>query len=688
MPQLLALADGDRARLLAAHRLRARLASAPRERAAALTDLADVLAAEREGLGEAVEVLERALGLDPQHGPAAGALARARLALDQPDQALALLEGMQGGVEGLPPRAVLDLELLAARALGDPALALERARRAARAAPMDAEIQEIWADAAESAEAHAEAAEAWTCALAADPRGSADEARRRSSLAVALGRAGRADEALREATLAAERAPEDAEALAAVAAALEGFGRLREALDFAERAARLEPERAAQAERLGRLLMAAVDSEGAPAPGPERPAAPAPPAEALGAALGDSHDAALRGPLDAALGDSLDAALGGPLDAALGDSLDAALDGAISAAMGAPTPAPDPAAQASASAALEQALAVARQSPFDLAALSALATACAAHPGDPRCVALGRVGAALTAFADPGRPAPSAPPVALQVTREQRAGAAQPASAGPTARLLALLAPWLEPLFPADVARRGVGPQHRVGPAHAPALELHLTAAGQALDARRVIAFLGEAGGFEIAIENTRPPALVVGGRLPREQRESAVDFALARALCLTDAGYALIGKFAPRDVGILCELAARFAGGQPPPLGLPEARAQSFLDALRRSVPPGIRERAAALGEPCAAELRGLAPEELILAIRRTAAREALLWSGDPLGALEALAAARRLWDPAAAGAGAARTSLLADVDLADLARFALSDLHLEVRTAAGATP
>jgi hypothetical protein len=179
-----------------------------------------------------------------------------------------------------------------------------------------------------------------------------------------------------------------------------------------------------------------------------------------------------------------------------------------------------------------------------------------------------------------------------------------------------------------------------------------------------------------VAIENTQPPSLVVGPdalSLP----PGALSFLVARALALAGAGWALLGKFSPRDTLILGELASRFAGGEPPRLGLPGQRAGAFLAALERSVPPSVRSWVSPLGAPSAEELRSLDPDAFASALERSAGRVALLHAGDLHGALTALWRGRRPGtmptdDPAAA---------LDRPDLSDLARFALSDIYLELR-------
>jgi hypothetical protein len=156
-----------------------------------------------------------------------------------------------------------------------------------------------------------------------------------------------------------------------------------------------------------------------------------------------------------------------------------------------------------------------------------------------------------------------------------------------------------------------------------------------------------------------------------------ALSFLLARALVLCENGWALLGKFAPRDVLVLCELASRFAGGKPPALGLPAARAGAFLSALERSVPGTVRSAAAALGAASAEELRDFDPRAYTTAVQRTASRVALLYTGDAQGALVGLSALER----DAEGDAVEPAQALALPDLRDVALFALSDRYLELR-------
>ncbi|HEY6099647.1 MAG TPA: hypothetical protein VIW03_09470, partial [Anaeromyxobacter sp.] len=255
---------------------------------------------------------------------------------------------------------------------------------------------------------------------------------------------------------------------------------------------------------------------------------------------------------------------------------------------------------------------------------------------------------------------------------------AVPGAVGPLARLLGLLSPWLEPLFPADLRRRGGSPSVRLDPAGAPGLAEALESAARALSTRPHAVFLTAREGIDVAIENTQPPAIVVSARVA-ELPEAALSFVAARTLDLLDHGWALAGKFAPKDVGILLELACRFAGGAPPTLGLPAERAGAFLAVLESGVPAATRAAAAELGPNAGKELAMTDPRAFAAALRRTANRVALLYAGDPGPALHALA----LLDRRLEAGPVDPVQALALPDLRDLALFALSDPFLDLRAA-----
>jgi tetratricopeptide (TPR) repeat protein len=336
--------------------------------------------------------------------------------------------------------------------------------------------------------------------------------------------------------------------------------------------------------------------------------------------------------------------------------------------------------------ALERWQDLARGDPADGAALAGIAEVCghlassgpAAEAG--RAAERGRIAASMAAFASPAvRAAPAPGALARGISAELRARVAAPGATGPLARLLRLLAPWLEPLFPADLARRGASPSAPLGPGDAPELQAALAGAAGVLWARPHALLLSSRPGVALALENTQPPSIVATVELARLS-PSSLAFVTARALDLLEHGWALAGKFAPADVGILLELACRFAGGSPPSRGLPEARAGAFLAALDAQVPAAARAAAQELGAPAALELADTDPRAFVAALRRTASRMALLYTGDPGPALHVLALLDRRLEAGPVDPGQA----LALPDLRDLALFALSDPFLELRAEA----
>lgn len=282
----------------------------------------------------------------------------------------------------------------------------------------------------------------------------------------------------------------------------------------------------------------------------------------------------------------------------------------------------------------------------------------------------------LARFVDRQGPATRPAMPAGSISPEVTSRVALPGAGGPTAHILSVLGPYLEPLFPVDLARHGVGPADRVTASSAPVLLRAFEGATQALSGRTLALLAGRRPGIQAVLENTRPPSVVLGADVAA-LAPGALAFLAARVVALSGSCWALVGRFAPRDVLVLCELAVRFAGGDPPPRGLPPGAATAFLAALERSVPPSARDRLHGLGPAAADELRTLDAVAFAAAVDGTASRVALLHAGDLHGALSVL---ERLPRPGMV-APADPSAALERPDLAALARFALSDAYLELR-------
>ncbi|HTP26363.1 MAG TPA: hypothetical protein VMK12_11990 [Anaeromyxobacteraceae bacterium] len=327
---------------------------------------------------------------------------------------------------------------------------------------------------------------------------------------------------------------------------------------------------------------------------------------------------------------------------------------------------------------LAAALARVRHAPFDMEALAEVVRIARLEPSETaEGLVLLRMANDIAAFAT-GQTARGDSPAPLPVAPGARAAVAHPLASSALSRLIELLAPYLEPLFVADLARRDLADVRQVGPHCAPDLLALISEVQRALGSRPCAAFLTQAAGCAMCMENTRPPSLVMGAGFLSALTPSEQRFLVARGLALVDAGWAVVGKFAPRDVAILCELACRFAGASPDCPILAIERAQPFLDALEKVVPEGTRARARTLAQPAERELEGLALEELLAALRQTSSRVALLHGGDLRAGLAALAASEK------GLSGMSLAQLLASPDLVDLASCALSESHLALRAAA----
>jgi len=323
-----------------------------------------------------------------------------------------------------------------------------------------------------------------------------------------------------------------------------------------------------------------------------------------------------------------------------------------------------------------------RLDPTDAPALVSLAETCRAvarelSPGaDALLLERARLAQSLAAFVNPALASPPPLKLASAIPEELRERVAVPGATGTLAHLLSLLSPFFEPLFPADLARRGATPSDRLAPPRAPELRTALETAARAFSARPHAVFLTSRPNADLLLENTQPPSIVAGAETSG-LGDAGLAFVAARAFDLLGRGWTLAGKFAPKDVAILLELACRFVDAPVAASGLPPERATAFLGALGKTVPPSVRERALKLAAPAGEELAALDARRFTSALRRTANRVALLYTGDPGAALRALATSERPpgqpdVDP---------QSALALPDLRDLALFALSDPYAELR-------
>jgi tetratricopeptide (TPR) repeat protein len=242
------------------------------------------------------------------------------------------------------------------------------------------------------------------------------------------------------------------------------------------------------------------------------------------------------------------------------------------------------------------------------------------------------------------------------------------------------LAPYLEPLFPAQLHRFGVGEGDRVGPGHAPELYQWIERVRESLGARPIDVYLAR-GTRGVAVENTQPPSLVIGSEAPPALGQSGVQFLACQRLALIELGLTLPAKFSPRDVTTLATLVTLFISDDPSLLPGERRRLAQFLDALAQSCPELVRAGVAGHAQGAALELARFDPQAYVRSGATRAHRIALLVTGDLCAGLRVFdyldgadsPAAGRPWDLPQGRA---------------LIAWAFSDEHLALRRAALGKP
>jgi tetratricopeptide (TPR) repeat protein len=242
------------------------------------------------------------------------------------------------------------------------------------------------------------------------------------------------------------------------------------------------------------------------------------------------------------------------------------------------------------------------------------------------------------------------------------------------------LAPYLEPLFPAQLHRFGVEDADRVGTGHAPELHQWIERVRESLGARPIDVFLAE-GTRGVAVENTQPPSLVIGAGAPEVLGQSGMQFLACQRLALIELGLILPAKFSPRDVTTLATLVTLFITDDLSLLPDERRRLAQFLDALAQTCPELIRAGIAVHAEGAARELARFDPQAYIRSGAERAQRIALLVTGDLNGGL-------RVFDYLD-GAAAHTSGRPWDLPQGKaLIAWAFSDEHLALRRAALGKP
>jgi tetratricopeptide (TPR) repeat protein len=265
----------------------------------------------------------------------------------------------------------------------------------------------------------------------------------------------------------------------------------------------------------------------------------------------------------------------------------------------------------------------------------------------------------------------------IRASDELRAAMADPLARSAIAQLLRAAGPAMGRAFAEDPWRRGLREPQRLGPTSGAALFARAVAAQRAADLPSLEAWLDPSGGVEVELLPGNPDRLVIGLGAAAGLSGAALAFLLLRACELSRAG-AAVALEAGADLPQLvrCVLAALGEDVEPAPAFAARVeRVRSELDA-------GAREALARLAQPARAELDRLDAASLLEALRRSAARVAMVTLGDAGAALRATAGAElAAIDPASL---AESSPALRDL-LASLLRDDLGELR---RSCRGETP
>lgn len=255
-------------------------------------------------------------------------------------------------------------------------------------------------------------------------------------------------------------------------------------------------------------------------------------------------------------------------------------------------------------------------------------------------------------------------------------------------RVMAVLAPYLEQLFPADLARFGVHGDQMVGPDAHPELAEAAERARNLVAGRSFSLFVVDqpAGAYRAWLESGGTPSIIISGAVVERSTPEELAFFVSREVAKVACGFVLPAKLSRSDLlqllGLLCKIARP---DTEPPVALP-ATAPQYLAAIREMVPQDVMEMVLPLIRRYALEPRAHDIDRWHTGLQRTADRMGLLCCGELNAALSVM----NRESEAAGGRDLAfipdRANLLArDQDMMALFRFSFSEPFLRLRRELG---
>jgi len=254
-------------------------------------------------------------------------------------------------------------------------------------------------------------------------------------------------------------------------------------------------------------------------------------------------------------------------------------------------------------------------------------------------------------------------------------------------RIMSVMAPYLEQLFPADFGRFGIRGDQMVNKDNFPEVAMAAETARWLVSSRPFSVFVVPQKTYQAWLESGGTASVLISREVLDRSNPAELAFFIAREVVKVAMGFVLPGKLSPNDLiqllALLCKLARPEAA---PPHSLPP-NATQYLAAIQRVTPQQTMEMVVPLIRRYSLEPRAHDVTRWTAGVERTADRVGLLACGD----LNASMSVITRFSEAAGGRDLGfipdRASLLnRDERMLTLFRFAFSEQFLQLRAKLGA--
>jgi tetratricopeptide (TPR) repeat protein len=254
-------------------------------------------------------------------------------------------------------------------------------------------------------------------------------------------------------------------------------------------------------------------------------------------------------------------------------------------------------------------------------------------------------------------------------------------------RILSVLAPYLEQLFPADFERFGIRGDQMVTKENFPEVAAAAEMARWLVASRPFSVFVVPQDKYQAWLESGGTASILISRAVLDRSNPAELAFFIAREVVKVAMGFVLPSKLSATDLtqllALLCKLARPEAA---PPHSLPP-NATQYLAAIQRVTPQQTMEMVVPLIRRYSLEPRAHDVERWAVGVERTADRVGLLACGDLNAAMSVATRSSEAAGGRDLGFIPDRASLLnRDERMLTLFRFAYSEQFLQIRTKLGA--